>query len=230
MRSTTENDFMYDTEPMTPAATGLLTRLSNTLLRRNSEPTVVYAAPNSSCVSCGCCSVMFSVMFLVVGLVCFITVYSLWGNVVAGSTVLTGLATKYMGLQGHYTFTGFMDGTTQSLALASIASTQTVGVLHGRFDIHAQRTDWDVVLFQDTFGLFLAPNPSGQFYLWARYFNKTTHVLEHAAGSPWALGSVRTGSKTGNDLPAFLKQETEPLFYSFVIQSAHATWSVPLYT
>lgn len=225
---------MYDSEPMTPAAQSLLVRLSNKLLRGSAE-NMVYTTttpPSSnSCVSCGCCSVMFSVLFLIVGLVCFITVYSLWGHVIAGSTELTGLATKYMGLQGHYTFTGFMDGAAQSLAQANIASTtQTVAVLHGWFDLHAQRTDWDVVLFQDTFGLFLAPNPSGQFYLWARRFNKTTHVLDHAAGSPWPLGSVRTGSKTGNDLPPFLARETEPLFYSFVIQSTHATWSVPLYT
>jgi hypothetical protein len=163
-----------------------------------------------------------------VALSCFITVFSLWGHVVAVSTQLTGLATKTLGLQGHYTFTGFRNNAN-TMSITDVSG--QVAVLHGSFDLHAQRTDWNVVLFEDTFGLFLSPNPSGRFYLWAKRFNATTHVLEHTTGSPWALQSVRVGSTTGNDLPVFIRQPPdEPLFYFFVIQSSQTTWSVPLYT
>jgi hypothetical protein len=263
MRSPTEDDFLDElgdgdgTTRQTTQSQNRLLRLFWKLFQTRQQPMMMndhiplnihipepHQSSRSSCFTCGCCGFTFSLLFVLVSLASLITVYSMWAHVIALSTTITGLGVRGLGLQGHYTFTGFLDSSSQSISQSSIvvssSSTTTsstnssnpkVALLHGWFDLHSQRTDWNVVLFQDTFGLFLSPNPSGRFYLWAKRFNETTQTLEHTVGSPWVLDSVRVGSKTGNDLPEFLKQgidDNHPLFYSFVIHSSRTTWSVPL--
>jgi len=234
MRPTEEEDIVYGLE--TGDGGHKLSRFT-TMFRAAAGTTTTPEISTPRACSCGCCSIAFSVLVLIVSLSCFITAYSLWGHVIAGSTELTGMATRVLGLQGHYTFTGIVGSTGQTVAgmptiksTATVSTTTPVAILHGWVDMHAQRTDWNVVLFQDTFGLFLNPNPSGRFCIWAKLLNETSHVLEHTAGSPWFLEG-RTGSKTGAELPAFLRQPpNKPLFYEFVIQSSLTTWSVPLYS
>jgi len=250
MRSEIEDAYMEenDMEPVTQgtgAGRNVMSRLLSKLLQVNRTssppplPMTIHmpepAGARGGCMSCGCCAVLLAFVFLLAGLAMFITAYALWTPVIAASTELTGWTTRLLGLQGHYTFTGFMGTGGAALTQETVGTSSTApqaAVVHGWFDLHAQRTDWNVVLFQDTFGLFLAPNPSGRFYLWAKQFNETTHTLEHAPGSPWLLNSTRTGSRSSGDLPVFVRQggsgSAEPLFYWFVIQSSQTTWSIPL--
>jgi len=255
MRPSTEDTFIYDHEDnelvQAPQTQDRWFRLLSKLFKVKQQPDSIpfninipdssRSPSSSSCFTCGCCGFVFSLIFVIVGLGCLITVYSMWSYVIALSTTVTGLGVRGLGLQGHYTFTGIMSGPSQesinsqvSMVMSTASSNSTnpkVAILNGWFDLHSQRTDWNVVLFRDTFGLFLSPNPSGRFYLWAKHLNETTDTLEHAIGSPWNLNSVRVGSKTGNGLPEFLKQgndDTRPLFYWFVVQSSQTTWSVPL--
>lgn len=239
MRSEVEDEFLVE-DPDVPRS-GMFRRLMNRILNKSPPPppppTIIYGQGDQpqSCFRCGCCGVSLIFIVLLLALAMLITSYSLWSQVANASTSFTGMATRLFGLQNHYTFTSFTASTgggEVSQTSLGIASSPSVGILHGWFDLHAQRTDWEVLLFQDTAGLFLSPNPSGQFYLWAKVFNTSTHTLDHVAGSPWNLGAVRTGSKTGDDIPAFIRNPPakQPLFLWFVVQSSQALWSTPLHS
>lgn len=236
MRSEAEDGFLTDDEaPQKGMFRRFIHRVMNKAQAPPPAPTVIYGSPNEpqSCFRCGCCGVGLIFVVLLVALAMLITSYSLWTQVASASTSFTGMATRLFGLQNHYTFTGFtsVGGTEVSQTSLGVASTPQVGLLHGWFDLHAQRTDWEVLAFQDTAGLFLSPNPSGRFYLWAKAFNTTTNTLEHVAGSPWNLGAVRTGSKTGDEIPAFVRNPpAQPLFFWFVVQSSQTLWSTPLHS
>lgn len=235
MRSQSEDAFLEDdvgTTDARPVYRKLFSRMQSLLTSPKPTPTVIYAnEPKQACLSCGCCGMSLLFIGLIAVLVFFITTYSLWTQVIGASTTFTGLMTRTLALQTHYTFTEFMETGGGNVNSLSATSTGEVAILHGWFDLHSQRTDWNVVLFQDTFGNF----PNGSFFLWAKRLNETTHTMDHVQGSPWPLNSTRTGSKTGQDLPPFLRQGLDdpnksPLFYWFVVQSSQTLWSARLHS